>query len=104
MPIFSNSLRNQWVGTDGKWEAAKVKKMVLERSAEPGAPLQARPRTPRWRSHSARLAAWCRRLQRAPCPRPATNDRNWDLATLDLFTSSPGAKAGSESSEVSMLP
>lgn len=50
MPIFFfNSLRNQWAGTDGKWEAAKGKKMVLERSAEPpGAPLQVHPPRSRW--------------------------------------------------------
>lgn len=46
--FFFNSLRNQWAGTDGKWEAAKGKKMVLERSAEPGAPLQVHPPRSRW--------------------------------------------------------
>lgn len=76
MPIFFfNSLRNPWVGTDGKWEAAKGKKMVLEWSAEPGAPLQARPRGPRWCGPCA-PGPCC--LRRAPYRPPAPRNRGRD--------------------------
>lgn len=48
------SLRNQWVGTDGKWEAAKGKKMVSEWSAETERLSTRASSGPRWRCSEPR--------------------------------------------------
>lgn len=93
---FYYSLRNQWVGTDGKWEAAKGKKTVLEWSAEP-ARLSRRVLADPDGTILCAVSAWHRRLSRprsAPYPLPAESNGDWDpAAPFCLFPINPRATA-----------